>query len=166
MKKFDHLFSIDPIGAFEKIEQDYARYFEAAYRMDNASLNRERMDTLKSGENMSKEPYIEVLPEYSPAAGVDKMDDLVSRFAGAFGSKELARMFFEDFIAKGLMQGLMDKYLPYGHQIGMMEKVFAGTDDKGRPLKYRNTVITSGTGSGKTEAFLLPLTLLHPAAIH
>lgn len=157
MKKFDHLFSIDPIGAFEKIEQDYARYFEAAYRMDNASLNRERMDTLKSGENMSKEPYIEVLPEYSPAAGVDKMDDLVSRFAGAFGSKELARMFFEDFIAKGLMQGLMDKYLPYGHQIGMMEKVFAGTDDKGRPLKYRNTVITSGTGSGKTEAFLLPL---------
>lgn len=157
MKKFEHLFSQDPIGAFEKIEQDYARYFETVYRIDDTRLDKERMETLKSGENMSKEPYIEVLPEYSPATDIVNMEDLISHFADAFGSKELAEMFFSGFVAKGLMPGLMEKYLPYGHQIGMMEKAFAGIDDKGRPLKYRNTVITSGTGSGKTEAFLLPL---------
>lgn len=55
------------------------------------------------------------------------------------------------------MQGLMDRYIPYGHQIGMLEKAFAGIDENGKTLKYKNTVITSGTGSGKTESFLLPL---------
>ena len=157
MKKFEHLFSQDPLGAFEKIEQDYARYFETVYRIDDTRLDAERMTILKSGENMSKEPYVEVLPEYSPATGIDRMDDLILHFSDAFGSEELARMFFDGFIAKGLMPGLMKKYLPYGHQIGMIEKSFAGIDDNGSHLKYRNTVITSGTGSGKTEAFLLPL---------
>ena len=164
MKKFEHLFSQDPIGAFEKIEQDYVRYFEAAYKIDkdaykigDMSLDEERVKLLSKDSNMSKEPYIEILPEYAPASGLSNMKDLVAHFAGPFGNTELSQTFFEDFIAKGLMCGLMEKYIPYGHQIGMLEKAFAGIDDNGRPLKYRNTVITSGTGSGKTESFLLPL---------
>lgn len=31
MEKFENLFAQDPLGAFDKIEQDYARYFEIAY---------------------------------------------------------------------------------------------------------------------------------------
>lgn len=163
-KKFEHLFSQDPMGAFEKIEDDYVRYFKAAYKIDEEaykisgkSLNEVRVETLKKDNNMSKDPYIEILPEYSPATGLSSMDELIDRFSRAFGNRELSKKFFEDFIAKGLMRGLMDKYIPYGHQIGMMEKAFAGVGDNGSPLKYKNTVITSGTGSGKTEAFLLPL---------
>ena len=63
MKKFEHLFSQDPIGAFEKIEADYARYFKRAYNIDNKKLDDERMDTLLKDENLSKKPYIEILPE-------------------------------------------------------------------------------------------------------
>lgn len=157
MKKYEKLFSVDPIGAFEKIEDDYARYFEAAFKINDKSLDNERMDTLQSDDNMSKEPYIEVLPEYAPATSVSSMEDLVKKFAREFGSEEIARLYFEGFISKGLMQGLMDKYLPHGHQIGMLEKAFSGIGEHGEPLKYKNTVITSGTGSGKTESFLLPL---------
>ena len=157
MKKFEHLFSQDPIGAFEKIEEDYTRYFEVSYKISNTEINKERMDVLRADNNLSKEPYLEVLPEYSPADGLRNMDDLVSRFSGHFGGETFAREYFEEFIAKGLMQGLMDKYIPYGHQIGMLEKAFAGIDKNGNPLKYKNTVITSGTGSGKTESFMLPL---------
>lgn len=157
MRKFEHLFSQDPIGAFEKIEEDYTRYFEVSYKISNTEINKERMDVLRADNNLSKEPYLEVLPEYSPADGLRNMDDLISRFSGHFGGKTFAREYFEEFIAKGLMQGLMDKYIPYGHQIGMLEKAFAGIDEKGNPLKYKNTVITSGTGSGKTESFMLPL---------
>lgn len=157
MKKFEHLFSQDPIGAFEKIEEDYTRYFDVSYKISNEEINKERMDTLRADNNLSKEPYLEVLPEYAPAEGLKTMDDLVNRFSEHFGGETFAKEYFEDFIAKGLMQGLMDKYIPYGHQIGMLEKAFAGIDEKGNPLKYKNTVITSGTGSGKTESFMLPL---------
>lgn len=155
MKKFEHLFSQDPIGAFEKIEEDYRRYFKAAYKISNERLDEERMEAL--GNNLSKEPYLEVLPEYAPATRLSTMDDLINRFSDFLGGREHAKEFFEDFISKGLMQGLMDRYIPYGHQIGMLEKAFAGIDENGKTLKYKNTVITSGTGSGKTESFLLPL---------
>ena len=157
MKKFEHLFSQDPIGAFEKIEEDYTRYFDVSYKISNEEINKERMDALRANDNLSKEPYLEVLPEYAPAEGIYTMDDLINRFAEHFGGETFAREYFEGFIAKGLMQGLMDKYIPYGHQIGMLEKAFAGIDEKGNSLKYKNTVITSGTGSGKTESFMLPL---------
>lgn len=166
-KKFEHLFSQDPIGAFEKIKQDYVRYFEAAFKIDKDAykngdkcLDDERIDLLKVDNNMSKEPYLELLPEYSPASGLKTIQDLIDKFASSFGSETLAKQYFEDFIAKGLMRNLLaDKnpYIPYGHQIGMLEKAFAGIDEKRNPLKYKNTVITSGTGSGKTESFLLPL---------
>lgn len=156
-KKYEHLFSIDPLGAFEKIEADYARYFEAAFKLADKDLDKKRMDELKSGTNMSKEPYLELLPEYSPATCISSIDDLAKKFADDFGGKGKADKFFRLFIAKGLMKGLMEKYTPYGHQIGMMEKAFSGKDENGNPLKYKNTVITSGTGSGKTESFLLPL---------
>jgi len=162
MKKFEHLFSQDPIGAFEKIEQDYVRYFEAAYKIDkdaykvgDKSLDELRIDELKANNNMSKEPYIEILPEYSQVNF--SKETLIKRFADDFESEENSRAFFEKFIDKGLMRDLMKKYIPYGHQIGMLEKAFAGRNDNGTCLKYKNTVITSGTGSGKTESFLLPL---------
>lgn len=157
MKKFEHLFSQDPIGAFEKIEEDYMRYFDVSYKVSNEEINKKRMEVLRTDNNLSKEPYIELLPEYAPAPGLQTMDDLICRFAKFFGGEEYAREYFEDFISKGLMQGLMDKYIPYGHQIGMLEKAFAGIDKNGSSLKFKNTVITSGTGSGKTESFLLPL---------
>ena len=157
MVKFEHLFSQDPIGAFEKIEQDYARYFNTAFNISNEHLDQERRDILLKDNNMSKEPYIEILPEYSPAKGITTMDNLIDRFSDAFGGKDISRKFFEGFISNGLMRGLMKDYLPHGHQVGMMEKAFAGVDENGKQLRYKNTVITSGTGSGKTEAFLLPL---------
>ena len=62
MKKFEHLFSQDPIGAFEKIEEDYKRYFDVSYKISNEEINKERMDALRTDNNLSKEPYIELLP--------------------------------------------------------------------------------------------------------
>lgn len=155
--KYENLFSQDPIGAFEKIKQDYIRYFESAYKIADEQLNKERIDLLSRDNNIDKEPYIEILPKYSPANGVEDMSALIERFAEPFGGKEPSRLFFDEFIAKGLMKGLLKDYKPYGHQIGMLDKAFAGIAEDGIPLKYKNSVITSGTGSGKTESFLLPL---------
>ena len=143
-KVFEHLLSKDPIGAFEKIKEDYIRYFEDAYKISNQALNKERIELLKKDDNLYKEPYIELLPEYNPAK-IGSIDELAEQdsYQEAFGGKEKAQQFFSTFIKEGLMN-----YIPYGHQVGMLEKAF---------VEKKNVVITSGTGSGKTEAFLLPL---------
>ena len=153
-EKFERLFSQDPLKAFEKIEEHYDRYLEIAFKLDKndySELDKERMKTLKSNNNRSKEPYIEILPEYVPAEGVNSIQDLASKFEDAFGGEKISQQYF-DFVSKGLMN-----YRPYGHQVGMMDKAFAGKGENGEDLQYKNTVITSGTGSGKTESFLLPL---------
>ena len=141
--KYEHLFSEDPIGAFEKIKEDYLRYFAHGYKINDKDLNKERVEELKRKDNAYKEPYLEILPEYEAAKGLQSIDDLGDIFADAFGDPESSRSFFSKFIKHGLMN-----YVPYGHQVGMLEKAFR---------EKKNVVITSGTGSGKTESFLLPL---------
>ena len=94
MKKFENLFSQDPIGAFEKIEEDYARYFEVAFKLEDDNLNAERMRILKEGNNMCKDPYYEILPEYAHAEKIDSMDALTSHFSKAFDGHENSKTFF------------------------------------------------------------------------
>ena len=144
MPQIEHLLSKDPIGAFDKIKKNYIRYFENAYRIDDKNLNAERIKLLSENDNLYKEPYIELLPEYNTAdlKSIDSLGDDIE-IQHAFEDENSTRQFFSHFIKKGLMS-----YVPYGHQVEMLKKAF---------VNKCNTVITSGTGSGKTESFLLPL---------
>ena len=38
-KVYEKLLSKDPIGAFDKIKENYVRYFKTMYRFDNIELN-------------------------------------------------------------------------------------------------------------------------------
>lgn len=144
---YEHLLSQDPIGAFDKIKENYIRYFENAYKISDKNLDEERITLLKKNDNLYKSPYLELLPEYNSCESINDIGELAETFTEAFGSEDVSRQFFEDFIKKGLMN-----YIPYVHQVDMLKKVFC--HEEGR---YNNAVITTGTGSGKTESFLLPL---------
>ena len=147
INNYEHLLSQDPIGAFEKIKENYKRYFEIAYKITDKHLNEERIGLLTKDDNLYKSPYLELLPEYNTYEGISNIGELAGLFTDAFGSTGVSKQFFDEFIRKGLMD-----YIPYHHQVDMLKKVFC--HEEGR---YNNAVITTGTGSGKTESFLLPL---------
>ena len=149
MKKntYENLLSIDPVGAFNKIKENYLRYFQTMYRFNDAELDKRKNNALQSRNTLFRDPYLEILPEYTTTSingeEITSISQISVPLATAFGEKSIAEDFVEKFIAKGLMS-----YPPYQHQFEMLLKAF---------VNKQNTVINSGTGSGKTEAFLLPL---------
>ncbi len=141
-KKVEGLLPIDPIGAFQKVKEDYLRYFTTMYKFRENRydyLNEEMSRVLTSGDNLYKEPYCELQPEYA-SDGLPLREVLRER--NIIDNADLIDIYSE-FIETGLMN-----YPPYNHQVEMLEKAFRDN---------HNVVITSGTGSGKTESFFLPL---------
>ena len=39
MNKFEKLLDKDPIGAFDKIKENYVRYFKTMYKFENSELD-------------------------------------------------------------------------------------------------------------------------------
>lgn len=145
---YQHLLSVDPIGAFDKIRENYLRYFKTMYRFSDRELDERKNEELESNNTLSREPLLEILPEYNTTKVNDipikDIEEIIPLLSSGFDSeKAIAQSFISDFIKPGLMS-----YPPYQHQTDMLIKAF---------VNKRNTVINSGTGSGKTESFLLPL---------
>jgi DEAD/DEAH box helicase domain-containing protein len=145
---YQNLLSKDPIGAFNKIKENYVRYFKTMYRFSDEELNVRKDTELQSNNNLYRDPLLEILPEYNTTEidgkTIEGIEDIASLIVEGFNKNEIvAKGFINYFIKPGLMS-----YPPYQHQTDMLIKSF---------VKNKNTVINSGTGSGKTEAFLLPL---------
>ena len=139
-----------PIKSFDKIKEDFIRYYDTAYHIDNKTVEKERDALLNTDGNLTREPYIEPMPEYKSFANAQ--GEYVT-----FGqlSREDLELTDQDItdsqwrLFKGLAGiGLFNPQYPlYSHQAEMLKQA----------LKGKNCVVTSGTGSGKTESFLLPL---------
>jgi hypothetical protein len=123
-KKVEGLLPIDPIGAFQKVKEDYLRYFQTMYKFRENRydyLNKRIEETLTSNDNLYKEPYCELQPEYAsegkPLKDVLKEQGIIT--------DETFLELYSEFISKGLMN-----YPPYNHQVEMLEK--ASKDAKHR----------------------------------
>jgi len=135
---------IDPIGNFLRIREQYLTYLETAFRIRHPRVSAERRALLEEIGTLCASPLVEPVPRY---AAVDwTIDDVAS---GRHQFDELtpeANTLFGRLIASGLFPG--SALAMYEHQAEMLQRGL-GTGTPG--------VVTSGTGSGKTEAFLLPV---------
>lgn len=137
MANSDKMLSKDPIGAFEQINGNYLRYFKTMYRLRDTNLDQEKNSLLNQDNNLYREPYCEVIPKYESTN-----QTLGALCQNWHCSLNLPRG-YSDFISKGLMD-----YPLYRHQYEMLCNGYG---------EEKNVLITSGTGSGKTESFMLPL---------
>ena len=90
-----------------------------------------------SNLNMTKEPWIEALPKYKPLEG--QFDGLKARIP--------SKSEFIEFLKSMHEQNRGDIFPPYVHQAESIE-AWANKQD---------FVVSTGTGSGKTECFLYPV---------
>jgi DEAD/DEAH box helicase domain-containing protein len=129
---------IDPIGSFEDIQRNFLLYIKTAFATKFPSVERDREALLNRPGIFRQEPWIEPLPRYQT---VKEITELVDTDVPGFDESSLG-----DFI--GLVScGLIGNYKLFGHQLEMLRRALVG----------QNVVVTAGTGSGKTEAFLLPI---------
>jgi len=127
----------NPINVFETIKNSFILYVKTAFGTKYSQFEKEREKLLNKDKIFVRAPWVEPLPEYKLS---DFSINEITEVPNLTG-EELA-------IFKALASsGLVGNFKLYQHQYEMIQKVMAGN----------HCVITSGTGSGKTESFLLPL---------
>ncbi len=157
---------LDPIGSFERMRDYFVSYLDTAFKIRRADVAQARRDLLATAGQMCAEPFIEPVLRYESAEHpLEKVIDTpgaLSRFSRA------GRLAFVELVASGLFDGEVSasgaeprrvpEHHPYLHQFEMLERGVR----PGMP-----GIVTSGTGSGKTESFLLPiLAQISEEAVH
>lgn len=115
------------------LNDDAALYLDAVVPLSEPSLRDERTALVKSGGATVAEPYIELLEPYRESTLS------VRELATELGGEDLS-----SFVESGLLSSVQKLYR---HQEDSLRASLGG----------EHVVVTSGTGSGKTEAFLLPI---------
>lgn len=124
----------DPFQVFEEVRLAYQRYLDSPFRLRYDALREERRNLLFQDRQLFREPLIEPIPPYESSRLT------VGQACNQLGIPDEAA----DFIARGLFRPSLPLY---EHQFEAWQHSRTG----------RAVVVTTGTGSGKTECYLLPV---------
>jgi ATP-dependent helicase YprA (DUF1998 family) len=124
----------------ETIQQLHAAlrdYIEATYHISNSKLVAQRRELLDQVGVIHQKPYLESTPRYKTGSAFRDLglDSAVLELFGAVS------------VQKG-SQGVLIHDPPYQHQAAAVRKSLT---------EHRSLMVMTGTGSGKTECFLLPI---------
>jgi len=129
--------SIHPIDTTEKVRDAYLRYLKTIKPFQDEKLRAEFADAIEKHEMLVKGPLVEISQPYKHDDKIKNIKDLVARG-----------------VLSPLFANLCSEALPYEerklytHQVQAIQKAVVGK---------RNLVVSTGTGSGKTETFLIPI---------
>jgi DEAD/DEAH box helicase domain-containing protein len=125
----------DLVGAYQRLDRIYQLYIKSAFPLRYRALADERDRLLQQPGILSQPPLVEPVPIY-PSSGMN-LSDAANQLPSEYRDlAELGREIFD--------QGVQ----LYQHQWESLREVL---------VNQRDLVVTTGTGSGKTECFLLPL---------
>ena len=131
--------SPDPISVYRSIKEGYLRYYDTAFWLRDVAVRAERRRLLERDGVVFTDPLLESILPYKTGPTIGDICDEV----GITGTTPdvLGRILFNS-----------DRDFPlYTHQA---ESLSTSLSLDSSPW---NLVVTAGTGSGKTECFLLPL---------
>jgi ATP-dependent helicase YprA (DUF1998 family) len=123
---------------------EFLHYYDTAYRLKDGEVMAERAGLLSRTGVLFGEPFVELLPQYPLAGDHEK----TPRSVASSLSLAEAPSFLADLVHDVVLDGQPPPRRLYAHQEQAL----------GASFRDRHHVaLTSGTGSGKTEAFLLPI---------
>jgi hypothetical protein len=121
----------------QQLHRSLRDYIEATYHISDPSLIAQRRDLLHEVGVIHQRPFLESTPRYKSGEKIGHLG------LDAATTELLTALSIE---SKGLEKAVYDP--PFEHQAIALKKTL---------LDGRSLVVTTGTGSGKTECFLLPI---------
>lgn len=146
---------LDPIGGFNRIRDFFISYVETSFRISDRSVAAERRRLLEMTNVFATSSFVEPVLRYRTHDL--RIDQMVGVAGGPLdGLSPDVQIAFAELVLSGLFEGKdavgkvkrAGNYAPYKHQIEMLQRGI----QPGKP-----GIVTSGTGSGKTESFMLPI---------
>lgn len=125
--------SLDPIKVTEAVSDSYFSYLSTTFPLQVPTLYEQFKESIKKQDKFIKGPILEATPSFEKG---ETIENLVKRGVLSREFMNLNSPFLK-----------VDRKL-YKHQETALRKIITGR---------RNVVIATGTGSGKTESFLLPI---------
>ena len=135
----------DPFEISDQLRESYIRYTETVFKFNSPSLEQEPVLERERRELLQREGMLYQEPLFEPILRPKSSEKTLSQVCTDLGiSKDVS-----DFLAAGGEDGLAPRTRElYDHQV---KSIKTSLIDK------RDVVVTTGTGSGKTECFLLPI---------
>jgi len=138
----------NPIAIFEDLRDTYFRYLDSPFDLRYPDLVAERRTLLDADGRLYRRPLIEPVPAYQ-LCGQTFVQAAQALLGPSWPQSTVADL--SAFVSQGLFPPTLPNGQPrelYTHQREVFrESVVQGHD----------VVVTTGTGSGKTECFLLPI---------
>lgn len=132
----------NPIRLFENLRDMYLRYLDSPFDIRYDDLIAERRQLLDQDGRIFRHPLIEPNPAYR-SSGQTFAQVAQTLLGATWQPSDVAD------VANFILQGLFPpNYTVHQHQHDVFKEVMVNRVD---------TIVTTGTGSGKTECFLLPV---------
>lgn len=132
----------NPIQLFNQLREMYLRYLDSPFDIRYPDLVAERRALLNQDGRIFREPLIEPVPLYERDART------FSAFARETLEGRWPTPLINDLAEFVSLELFPDSRRPYTHQCDVFQEAVLNGND---------VVVTTGTGSGKTECFLLPV---------